>query len=129
MAFGLQPMEIHIQGGDMKTKLERKTYNKATVIEKDGVAYLQSYDTIVCGINLETKEFYRFWDGFSRTTQRHIQMFCDEYMVSGKVALKDNWESIPLSHTDVNTKRLNYRVANHISPIWGYIPYGYQRNY
>lgn len=112
----------------MKTKLERKTYNKATVIEKDGVAYLQSYDTIVCGINLETKEFYRFWDGFSRTTQRHIQMFCDEYMVSGKVALKDNWESIPLSHADVNTKRLNYRVANHISPILGYIPYGYQRN-
>ena len=48
----------------MRTEFERKTYNKATVIEKDGVAYLQSYDTIVCGINLETKEFYRFWDGF-----------------------------------------------------------------
>lgn len=111
----------------MRSEFEKKTYNKATVIEKDGVAYLQSYDTIVCGINLETKEFYKFWDGFSRTTQRHIQMFCDEYMVSGKVALKDNWDAIPLSHADVDTKRLKYKVAEHISPIYGYIPYGYQR--
>ena len=129
MAFGLQPMEIHIQGGDMKTKLERKTYNKATVIEKDGVAYLQSYDTIVCGINLKDKKFYRFWDDYSRTTQRHIQMFCDMYGIDRCVSLKRNWESIPVSFADVDTKRLNYRVAEHISPIWGYVPYGYQRNY
>ena len=25
-------------------------------------------------------------------------------------------------------ERKTYNVANHISPIWGYIPYGYQRN-
>ena len=112
----------------MRSEFEEKTYNKATVIEKDGVAYLQSYDTIVCGINLETKEFYRFWDGLSRTTQRHIQMFCDMYGISRQISLKKNWDSLPVSEADVNTKRLNYRVANHISPIWGYIPYGYQRN-
>ena len=112
----------------MKSEFEKKTYNKATVIEKDGMAYLQSYDTIVCGIDLKDKTFYRFWDDYSRTTQRHIQMFCDMYGIDRCVSLKRNWESIPVSFADVDTKRLNYRVANHISPIWGYIPYGYQRN-
>ena len=36
----------------MRSEFEKKTYNKATVIEKDGMAYLQSYDTIVCGIEI-----------------------------------------------------------------------------
>ena len=112
----------------MRSDLEKKTYNKATVIEKDGMAYLQSYDTIVCGIDLKTKELYRFWDDYSRTTQRHIQMFCDMYGISRQISLKKNWDSLPVSEADVDTKRLNYRVAEHISPIWGYIPYGYQRN-
>ena len=112
----------------MRSEFEKKTYNKATVFEKDGVAYLQSYDTVVCGHNLKTGEFYRFWDDFSRTTQRHIQMFCDKYGISRRVSLKKNWESLPLSCTDVDTKRLKYKVAEHVSPIWGYIPYGYQRN-
>ena len=112
----------------MKSEFEKKTYNKATVIEKDGMAYLQSYDTIVCGIDLKDKTFYRFWDDYSRTTQRHIQMFCDMYGIDRCVSLKRNWESIPVSLADVDTKHLNYRVAEHISPIWGYIPYGYQRN-
>ena len=56
-------------------------------------------------------------------------MFCDMYGIDRCVSLKRNGASIPVSFADVDTKRLNYRVAEHISPIWGYIPYGYQRNY
>ena len=112
----------------MRSEFEKKTYNKATVITKDGVAYLQSYDTIVCGYDMKDNKFYRFWDDYSRTTQRHIRMFCDMYGIDPDVSFKKNWESFPLSYTEVETKNLNYRTAHHVSPIWGYIPYGYQRN-
>ena len=55
-------------------------YGKAQVIENNGVKYLKSYNTIVCKIGRNGK-FYRFWDGYSQTTMRHINSFCDLYGV------------------------------------------------
>ena len=112
----------------MRSEIEKKTYNNATVIEQGDMVYLQSYNTIVCGYDTNTKKFYKFWDDYSRTTQKHIKLFCDMYGINRNVYLKKEWESIPVSTADVDTKKLNYRTAHHVSPIWGYIPYGYQRN-
>lgn len=57
-------------------------YGKAQVIERNGVKYLKSYNTIVCKISRNGK-FYRFWNGYSQTTMRHIDSFCDLYGVPG----------------------------------------------
>lgn len=57
-------------------------YGKAKVIEINGNKYLMSYNTVVCGIS-KTGKFKRFWNGYSSTTQRHINSFLDYYGIYG----------------------------------------------
>lgn len=50
-------------------------YGKALVIEcKQKGIFLQSYDTIVCGID-KNNQFIKLWDGYSVTTMRHVNSF------------------------------------------------------
>lgn len=50
-------------------------YGKAHIIETLHGVYLCSYDTIVCGYDRYTGDFYRYWDGYSATTLRHVNSF------------------------------------------------------
>ena len=72
-------------------------YGKAVVFEHAEYAELYSYNTRVAVINFHSKRFfYRLWIGYSATTQRHINAFCNHY---GFYAIdKKEWESRPI-HT------------------------------
>lgn len=41
-----------------------------------GIYYCISYDTIVAVYDNVSRTLYRTWDGFSRTTAKHIGLFC-----------------------------------------------------
>ena len=71
-------------------------YGKANVIElSNGVKLLQSYDTIVAGINTSGR-FVRLWGGWSATTAKHLASFSDGYR--GKKA----WEEMPVDKAFCN---------------------------
>lgn len=50
-------------------------YGKCKVIETRSRIYLQSYDTVVCYWDHNTNKFGKTWNGYSATTQRHINAF------------------------------------------------------
>jgi hypothetical protein len=59
-------------------------YGKAKVrIDADGSRTLISYTTPVCRINPDGK-FVKLWSGYSATTMRHINAFCDTYGINGR---------------------------------------------
>lgn len=60
-------------------------YGKARIYKHavTGDWYLVSYDTIVCSYNPNSKAFWRFWDGYSLTTSRHINAFCAAMGIPG----------------------------------------------
>lgn len=68
-------------------------YGKATVIHDDDKGYimLKSYDTIVCRID-NYNNFDRLWHGYSATTMRHINEFCNQYGIPG--GGKSWWDSL-----------------------------------
>lgn len=68
-------------------------YRKATIIEDDDVVYLKSYTTIVGFINKGI--FHRTWEGYSRTTMRHVNAFLNTYNVFGE-GNKTWWEGLPV---------------------------------
>lgn len=50
-------------------------YGKARVMEcTNGEKLLQSYNTIVCKLDADGN-FVRLWNGYSATTQRHVNSF------------------------------------------------------
>ena len=64
-------------------------YGKANVIElSNGVKLLQSYSTIVAGINTKGN-FVKLWDGWSATTGRHLSAF-------GGYRGKKAWDEMPV---------------------------------
>ena len=69
-------------------------YNKAHVIERDdGSKELISYSTKVARIDANNK-VYRLWDGYSMTTQRHINSFLNLFGHS-ELAGKAVWSNVP----------------------------------
>ena len=61
------------------TPKDRKSfYGKMKVIERNGEKLLQSYGTIVCKLD-SCGNFKRLWNGWSATTQRHVNAFVDYY--------------------------------------------------
>lgn len=59
---------------ELQATCQKSFYRKAYVLEDErGNLYLQSYDTIVCGII--NGNFKKFWDGYSKTTQNHVNDF------------------------------------------------------
>lgn len=49
-------------------------YGKAQVIETPEGRYLKSYDTLICFLSYGGS-FEKLWEGYSATTQRHINSF------------------------------------------------------
>lgn len=76
---------------ELKATRQKSFYGKAYVLQDArGNLYLLSYDTIVCGINGVV--FKKFWDGYSRTTQKHVNDF-RKFNNMDTLSKKD-WESL-----------------------------------
>ena len=81
-------------------------YGKAKIIQDGNRAALLSYNTIVCEItfpdNVPTFDgngitFKRLWDGYSATTQRHINSFRNCYGLAGMS--KQDWLALPVNRS------------------------------
>ena len=83
---------------ELKATSQKSFYRKAFVLEDgEGNLYLQSYDTIVCGIINGT--FKKFWGGYSKTTQTHINDFRSAHNLS--TLCKKEWESLSADNDPV----------------------------
>lgn len=82
-----------VKSWELQATCQKSFYRKAFVIEDEkGNLYLQSYDTIVCGII--NGIFKKFWDGYSRTTQNHVNDFRKSQHM--ETLCKKEWESLSL---------------------------------
>lgn len=87
--------------------VQKSFYGKACIIKSGNRVFLQSYDTIVAYIY--RGKLYRTWDGWSRTTSKHIDAFCSEYGLTriGKKA----WEAMEVKSVDISGVALNYTTS------------------
>lgn len=71
----------------------RKSFYKKAVLLDDekGTRILKSYDTQVCKL-ISGGAFVKMWDGYSATTQRHINAFRAHCRLPG--ITKKQWESL-----------------------------------
>ena len=79
---------------------QKSFYGKAKIHVKGSWIYLQSYDTIVCSINKDTKTFRRHWNDYSVTTSKHI----NEFLISNGLdhgISKKGWFLIPVTTQDL----------------------------
>lgn len=85
---------------ELKSTSQKSFYRKAYVLQDEkGNFYLQSYDSVVCGVI--NGIFKKFWDGYSRTTQKHVNDF---RKANGMDTLnKKDWESL-----SVDTDQMSY---------------------
>ena len=61
---------------------------------KTGAVILRSYETDVCFIDVGGA-FHKVWDGFSRTTMRHIAEFVRQFAPGEGPLTKKAWEALP----------------------------------
>lgn len=88
-----------VKSWEHKATSQKSFYKKAYVLEDEkGNLYLQSYDTIVCGII--NGIFKKFWNGYSRTTQTHINEFRNAHNMSA--IYKKEWESLEVEKDPVS---------------------------
>ena len=58
------------------------TNNRALVIDTENIIYLQSYDTIVLTYDWKNHKIKKIWDGYSKTTLKHINIFLSNIGIS-----------------------------------------------
>lgn len=98
----------------LKATTQKSYYRKAFVLQDaSGNVFLQSYDTIVCGI--VNGEFVRYWNNHSVTTMNHINDFCKLYNVP--TMNKKAWINTPVECSPV-------RYADHVAANMGNQNYG-----
>lgn len=56
------------------------SYNKAITIETNHKIFLQSYDTIILSKDKRTGRINKMWNGYTKTTLKHINEFLGTYM-------------------------------------------------
>lgn len=65
------------------TNRQKSFYGKAQVtLTDDGAKTLFSYDTPILRINADNS-LTKLWDGYSATTMKHINSFCDTFGING----------------------------------------------
>lgn len=80
-----------VKSWELQATCQKSFYRKAYVLQDEREnLYLQSYDTIVCGIIGGV--FKKFWDGYSRTTQNHVNDFRKSNDM--RTLRKKEWESL-----------------------------------
>lgn len=62
---------------------------------KSGVVMLNSYSTSVCCYDARGR-FYRLWDGWSRTSMRHVVEFVRQFGRGTGPLTKKEWEALPV---------------------------------
>lgn len=68
-------------------------YGKAHVIvEDDNSVTLRSYETNI--MNVKDGELTKLWDGWSKTTGRHITEFSKQHRLG--INCKKDWDNLPL---------------------------------
>lgn len=77
----------------LKATLQASYYGKAKTITEGNVVSLKSYNTIVASYDKSTQEFKRLWNGFSTTTQNHINDFRKLFNLE-KLSKKE-WLALP----------------------------------
>ena len=102
---------------ELKATTQKSYYRKAFVLQDEkGNVFLQSYDTVVCGI--VDGSFIRYWDGYSVTTMNHINDFCKLYNIPKMN--KKAWTDTPIKCSPVPHE--DYVVANMGNQYYG-IPF------
>lgn len=61
----------------LKATTQKSYYKKAYIFEDEanGICELWSYNTHICDYNTKTGKFTKIWQGWSRTTNNHINDF------------------------------------------------------
>ena len=87
---------------ELKATTQKSYYRKAFILQNEsGNVFLQSYDTIVCGI--VNGEFVRYWDDYSTTTMNHINDFRKLYnfpKMNKKAWINTQVECSPVRYAD-----------------------------
>lgn len=99
--FDINPVDVY----DLPICDRKSWYGKANVVETENEIYLQSYNTFVGCFDKANKTFERLWDGYSFTTQRHINCFMRYigFMLGGK----HWWESLEVNRKYTISEMLN----------------------
>ena len=104
---------------ELKATTQKSYYRKAFVLQDEsGNIFLQSYDTIVCGI--VNGEFVRYWDGYSVTTMKHINDFCNLYNIpkmNKKAWINTKVECSLVRYADhvaANMGNKNYGISSYV---------------
>lgn len=74
-----------------------KSFNKLAHVKRlpaTGVVYLISYTTYVCFYDARGR-FHRVWQGWSRTTMRHIVEFVKQFGRRVGPLTRKEWEALP----------------------------------
>lgn len=88
-----------VKSWELKATSQKAFIKKAYVLEGEkGNLFLQSYDTIVCGII--NGIFKKFWGGYSRTTQTHINDFRKAHNM--ETLYKKEWELLSTDNDPVS---------------------------
>ena len=95
---------------ELKATIQKSYYRKAFILEdENGNVFLQSYDTVVCGI--VDGSFVRYWDDYSVTTMNHINDFCKLY--NTPTMNKKTWISLPVKCSPVHyTEHVEANMGN-----------------
>lgn len=96
-----------VKSCELKATSQKSFYKKAYVLEDEkGNLFLQSYDTIVCGII--NGIFKKFWGGYSRTTKAHVNDFRKAHNM--ETLYKKEWKSLSVENDPVSY--YDHKVAN-----------------
>lgn len=88
----------------LKSTTQKSYYNKAIIIEDDNTIQLKSYNTIVLELDKKTNTIKKLWQGWSKTTQNHINDFLRLYGFDA--ITKKQWEKM----TTKNDKKQLYKI-------------------
>lgn len=106
-----------VKSWELKATSQKSFYRKAFVLQDENRnLYLQSDDTIVCGIIGGI--FKKFWDGYSKTTKNHVNDFRKANNMD--MLSKKDWES--LSVEDDTVSYCDHKKANMGNQCYG-IPF------
>lgn len=62
----------------------------------DGTIVLMSYDTNVLRYDPATLSIQRLWDGYSKTTMKHVLAFCWTLNIHATISTKRAWSDLPV---------------------------------
>lgn len=103
-----------VKSWELKATVQKSYYKKAYVLEDESKnIYLQSYDTIVCGI--VDGSFKKYWDGYSVTTMNHINDFRIQNNL--EVMRKKEWNSLKIKSDPIDY--VYHRSANMEDQYYG----------